>query len=263
MLDRIHGVGGTEGGIEAAITAAGPGGSKMPSCRSSQLRLPRPQLTTSAVEALILKLLLSRGDTTGRQVSDHLKLPFRIIDELLREMKHDQLVVHKGSAADERLRLSADRPRPRAGPPAGRTLHVLRLGAGFAAATTSPAVGQQSLTKQHPTADDLQRAFDDLLINPRMLRRLGPAINSGRGLFLFGAPGNGKTSIAERVTKAFGQYIWIPRAIGIDGEIIRLFDPNAHEEVPLAAGSRAVEPEPDRPAAGSASAGRRSSSAAN
>ena len=70
-----------------------------------------------------------------------------------------------------------------------------------------------------------------------MLRRLGPAINSGRGLFLFGPPGNGKTSIAERVTKAFGQFIWIPRAIGIDGEIIRLFDPNAHELAPLPASS--------------------------
>jgi predicted ATPase with chaperone activity len=66
-----------------------------------------------------------------------------------------------------------------------------------------------------------------------MLSRLGPAINSGRGLFLFGPPGNGKTSIAERVTKAFGQFIWIPRAIGVDGEIIRLFDPNAHELAPL------------------------------
>ena len=68
-----------------------------------------------------------------------------------------------------------------------------------------------------------------------MLDRLGPAINSGRGLFLFGAPGNGKTSIAERVTAAFGQTIWIPRAIGIDGEIMRLFDPVNHEEMPLAA----------------------------
>ena len=66
-----------------------------------------------------------------------------------------------------------------------------------------------------------------------MLDRLGPAINSGRGLFLYGAPGNGKTSIAERVTRAFGKYIWIPRAIGIDGEIIRLFDPVNHEEAPL------------------------------
>ena len=66
-----------------------------------------------------------------------------------------------------------------------------------------------------------------------MLARLGPAINSGRGLFLYGAAGNGKTSIAERVTQAFGQYIWIPRAIGVDGEIIRLYDPSNHEEAPL------------------------------
>ena len=51
----------------------------------------------------------------------------------------------------------------------------------------------------------MQRAFEDLLIDKKMLLRLGPAINSGRGMFLFGAPGNGKTSIAERITKAFGR----------------------------------------------------------
>ena len=62
------------------------------------------------------------------------------------------------------------------------------------------SVGAQSLTNQHPTAEDLRRAFTDLLLNKRILDRLGPAINSGRGLFLYGAPGNGKTSIAERVT---------------------------------------------------------------
>ena len=53
-------------------------------------------------------------------------------------------------------------------------------------------------------------------------------------MFLFGAAGNGKTSIAERVTRAFGQYIWIPRAIGIDGEIIRLFDPSQPRRSPAA-----------------------------
>ena len=73
------------------------------------------------------------------------------------------------------------------------------------------------------------------MLSPRMLDRLGPAMNSGRGLFLFGAAGNGKTSIAERVTRAFGQEIWIPRAIGIDGEIMRVFDPVNHEELPLEA----------------------------
>src|SRR5260370_29770563 len=95
-------------------------------------------------------------------------------------------------------------------------------------------VAAQSLTKRHPTASDLELAFADLLLSPRMLRRLGPAINSGRGLFLYGAPGNGKSSIAERVTKAFGNTIWVPRAIGVDGEILRLFDPSNHAEAPLA-----------------------------
>jgi predicted ATPase with chaperone activity len=52
-------------------------------------------------------------------------------------------------------------------------------------------------------------------------------------MFLYGGPGNGKTSIAERITKAFGQAIWIPRAIGVDGDILRLFDPTNHEELPL------------------------------
>ena len=55
------------------------------------------------------------------------------------------------------------------------------------------------------------------------------------------APGNGKTSIAERVTRAFGQYIWIPRAIGVDGEIVRLFDPSNHEEAPLASTGGLIE----------------------
>ena len=51
-------------------------------------------------------------------------------------------------------------------------------------------------------------------------------------MFLFGSPGNGKTSIAERVTRAFGQDIWIPARVGVDGDVIRLFDPAAHEEIP-------------------------------
>ncbi|MFV1964840.1 MAG: AAA family ATPase, partial [Pirellulaceae bacterium] len=93
----------------------------------------------------------------------------------------------------------------------------------------------QSLVGKQPTEEDLRRAFEDLLVNDHMLDRLGPAINSGRGLFLYGAPGNGKTSIAERVTKSFGDCVWVPRALSIDGEIMRIFDPMNHEEKPLPA----------------------------
>ncbi len=193
------------------------------------------QLTDSEVEGLSLKMLLARGEASGRLMADHLRLPFLLLDELLRQMKQDHLVVHKGSASmNDYIYQLTDFGRERA----------RRLSAHCTYFGTAPvslrdyiaAVKLQSLTAQHPTEADLKRAFCDLLINDQTLNRLGPAINSGRGLFLFGAAGNGKTSIAERVTKAFGEYIWIPRAIGIDGEIVRLYDPSAHEEAPPESG---------------------------
>lgn len=189
-------------------------------------------LTDSEVEALILKYLLARGDGSGRDISDQLKLPFVLVEELLRQMKQDQLIAYKGSAAmnDYVCQLS-DLGRERARRYAQHCTY-------FGSAPVSlddyiASVNAQSLDGQHPTEENLSRAFEDLLINPKLLARLGPAINSGRGMFLYGYPGNGKTSIAERVTGAFGQHIWIPRSIGIDGEIMRLFDPMNHEETPL------------------------------
>ncbi len=91
------------------------------------------------------------------------------------------------------------------------------------------SVKYQTIEGQYPRRKDLMAAFHDLLINPKMLDRLGPAVASGRGMFLFGFPGNGKTSIAERVTGAFGKYVWIPRAVDIDGEVLRIFDPMCHQ----------------------------------
>jgi hypothetical protein len=190
------------------------------------------QLTEGEVEALILKYLLSCGNVSGREIADQVKLSFKLVDELLRQMKSDQLVVYRGSAAmnDYEYQLT-DMGRERA---RRYSEHCTYFGAAPVSLQDYIAsVHAQSLTNQHPTAEDLHRAFKDLLLNKRMLNRLGPAINSGRGLFLYGAAGNGKTSIAERVTQAFGDAIWIPRAVGVDGDIMRLFDPSNHEELPL------------------------------
>ncbi len=197
-------------------------------------------LNDSEVEALALKYLLARGDSSGREISEQIKLPFVPLDELLRELKNQQLVCHRGAAPmnDFQYQLT-DLGRERA---RRYSEHCTYFGS--APVTLEDyivGVRAQSLTNQHPSADDLHRAFEDLVLNKKMLDRLGPAINSGRGLFLFGPPGNGKTSIAERVTAAFGRTIWIPRAIGVDGEIIRLYDPVNHKEMPLPANNGLID----------------------
>ncbi len=235
MLDRINQMSGQP---EGKAEAGGPPSPAETEDHSNPFFPEEPasfraaQLTDSEVEALALKFLLARGDAAGREIADQVKLPFVLLDELLRTMKNDQLVVHKGAAPmnDYQYQLTeVGRERARR-----YAAHCTYFGSAPVALSDYVAsIESQSLTKQHPTPDDLRRAFKDLLLNQRMLSRLGPAVNSGRGMFLYGYPGNGKTSIAERVTSAFGRNIWIPRSIGIDGEIIRLYDPVNHEEVPV------------------------------
>ncbi|MFN0198359.1 MAG: AAA family ATPase [Planctomycetaceae bacterium] len=190
-------------------------------------------LMEEEIERLILKLLLARGAASGRLICSHIRLPFPLVDPILKELKQNQLVAFKGAATmgdyefsitelgRERARRFSEECTYFGSAPVGLKDYL-------------KAMAAQSIAKQQATEEDLHRAFSDLIISESMLDRLGPAINSGRGMFLFGEPGNGKTSIAERVTKTFGSTIWIPRALGIDGEIMRLFDPGLHEVVEIA-----------------------------
>jgi hypothetical protein len=189
-------------------------------------------LTDTEVEALALKFLLARGDATGREIADQLKLPFILVDELLRHMKGEQLVVHRAAAPmNDFVYQLSDLGRERA---RRYWTHCTYFGsAPVSLEDYIASVKAQSLATQQPTQVQLRQAFSDLQLSDRMLDRLGPAVNSGRGLFLYGAPGNGKTSIAERITQVFGQEVWVPRAIGVDGEIIRLYDPVSHVELPM------------------------------
>jgi hypothetical protein len=189
-------------------------------------------LNEGQVEHLVLKCLNAGGDMSGRDLSEQHAISFRLIGPILQSMKLGQLVAFRGSAPmNDFVYQLTDMGRERAKKLAETCSYFGAAPVPLAAYCAS--VGQQSLTKQHPTQADLERAFQDLLINKNMLRRLGPAVNSGRGLFLFGAPGNGKTSIAERVTAAFGDCIWIPRSVNVEGEIMRVFDPGLHVEAPL------------------------------
>lgn len=193
-------------------------------------RLEDTGLSADDVERLMLKFLLAKGSATGRSVAQQIRLPFGIVDPLLKGLKYDQLLTYVSTAEMGDYEYSiTEMGRERA----RRYIEECTY---FGSAPVSlkdylKAMERQSISKQQVTEAELKQAFADLLISPTLLDQLGPAINSGRGMFLFGAPGNGKTSIAERITHCFGSTIWIPRALGIDGDIIRLYDPGVHEEV--------------------------------
>lgn len=190
--------------------------------------LKKTFISESTVEALIFRFLLNAGESEGRTIADQLKLPFRLVEPILNRLKMEQEVAYRSSTATSDYVYVLTE--------SGRTSarNYLKDCTYFGACPVKlrdyiESVKHQTVANQHPKREDLLRAFSDLLINPKMLDKLGPAISSGRGMFLFGYPGNGKTSIAERVTAAFGKYIWIPRAVDIDGEIMRVFDPMNHE----------------------------------
>lgn len=245
LLQRINSLAQNEakGGTPAPSRSAEPARSSTPAAEAqvgddTEWLPPEPAsldaagVTDGQLEHLVLKCLAAFGDLSGRDVAQQHCLPFRLVEPQLQAMKLAQLVAFRGSAPmNDYVYQLTDLGRERA-----KKLNEVCSYFGAAPVTLNAyieSVRSQTLTKLHPTERDLKRAFEDLLISPHMLKRLGPAVNSGRGLFLYGQPGNGKTSIAERVTKAFGDCIWVPKAIAIDGEIMRVFDPGVHETAPL------------------------------
>ncbi len=92
----------------------------------------------------------------------------------------------------------------------------------------SQKIGQGRVTRANLTA-----AFEGMVLTPDLLAKLGPALMSGKPLFLYGPPGNGKTSIALRMGKIWDDVILTPYALYVEGNVIRVFDEISHQAVPL------------------------------
>lgn len=188
------------------------------------------------LEAIVYRFLSNIGESEGRKIADQVKLPFRMVEPLLTRLKMEQNVAYKSATAtNDYVYVLTESGR--------QIARNHNKDCTYYGSCPVPledyiaSVKRQTIEGQYPKRKDLLHAFHDLLINPKMLDKLGPAVASGRGMFLFGFPGNGKTSIAERVTGAFGKYIWIPRAIDIDGDVLRLWDPMCHTLAMPEAGS--------------------------
>jgi len=187
-------------------------------------------LNSAIVEGLVLKFLVHSGLASGRRIAAELGLPFRPFPEFLRLLKNQQFLAYANStSANDYVYSLTDAGRARARMYLEECAYVGTAPVAYDDYLRS--VAEQTIAAEHPKEDDLRRAFSDLLIADETFRLLGPAINSGRGLFLYGNSGNGKTSIGERITRCFGTTVWIPKAIHVEGQIIKLFDIANHEPV--------------------------------
>jgi len=191
-------------------------------------------LTTVVLEDLIFKILLGKGAMTGRDISNDLCLHFSVVEPILSELKSRLLLFHKSnSGVGDFLYMLTETGQEKA--------MIAREISAYAGAAPVPfedylyGIECQSIRNEKPDYAVLANAFKDLIFDAKLFDTIGPAINSGRGLFLYGEPGNGKTTIAEKLAMCFSNDIFIPKAIYVEGQILQLYDPQNHQ--PVASGN--------------------------
>lgn len=198
-------------------------------------------LSSGLLHELVLKALYVRGQTTPNELCEWLKLPFYgVLEALLRDLSNQELCYITSGQGMNPLTYSytiTTQGQARAQEVAKRSDYV-----GPAPVSVEDywaAVHAQSLEGVVVHEADLRRAFASLIVDDDLFDQLGPAANSARAMFLFGQPGNGKTAIAETLVRLLGGEIYIPYAIEVNGEVVRVFDPVHH---PLAAAQTDDDP---------------------
>ncbi len=187
-------------------------------------------LSAAFIEDLVLKVVQNAGSMTGRQIAEHVCLPMAILEDRFADLRRRRHLTPTGSAmlGDHVYQLTEE-GRDRA--------QMAMRECAYAGVAPVPledyadSVQAQTIRSEKPKRAQLVKAFSDINVEPEMLERLGPAISAGKGMFIYGPPGNGKTTIAQRITRCFGQNILVPHAIVEDGQVIKFFDPSCHEPV--------------------------------
>jgi hypothetical protein len=176
---------------------------------------------------LALKHVAMLPEPTTTAVGERLHLPRTLTEELLQKLYREKLIEVRvqttvGSTRYAMLDHGWDR--------LARLLSVCGYTgpAPVSLADYTHMMRLQSIPSHPASMETARAAFHDLVLPESLLQTLGCVINSRRSLFLTGLPGTGKTAVAERINSALPGAIWIPYAVEIDGQIIRVFDSHCH-----------------------------------
>ncbi|HUQ34407.1 MAG TPA: hypothetical protein VM095_19960 [Pyrinomonadaceae bacterium] len=180
---------------------------------------------------LALKHVAMLAEPTTGAVAERLRLPRTLTEELLQMLYREKLI-------EVRVQTTPGSTRYAMLDHGWERLSRLQSICGY----TGPApvslkdyahmMRLQAIPSRAASMETVRAAFRDLVLPDSLLQTLGCVINSRRSLFLTGLPGTGKTAVAERINGALPGAIWIPYAIEIDGQIIRVFDTHSHRAAP-------------------------------
>lgn len=188
------------------------------------------------LQDLVLKIMYFQGYMTGFKVAEEIALPFTgVVDLLLEVLKREKLVEVRSSlgglgegayqyaitiAGIVHAREALERSQY-AGP------------APVPLAVYNDAIRRQSRGRVQVTKPMMRQVLANLVFSEKTFHRLGPAINSGTSMFLYGPPGNGKTSVARAIgNMILTESMYIPYSIFVDGQVITLYDSVNHQRAP-------------------------------
>jgi predicted ATPase with chaperone activity len=189
-------------------------------------------VSTGLIQDIVFRYLFNEGNVNVGRFAETLGLPTKILDDILTKMKQEHLVeITKAGSLGS---LSFTYGLTEAGTKRARDAFDRSQYVGLVPVSLdayNAAILAQTSQTQRITPQQVQGSLGHLILPDNFHRRIGPAVNSGTSLFLYGPPGNGKTTIAQAIAGLLAKDdpIWLPDAVTVGGQIIRIYDPLVHE----------------------------------
>jgi hypothetical protein len=179
---------------------------------------------------LCIKTIYYGGRPSAREIGDQMALPFNIIDAALAFLKREKFIEVVGSIGigEQQYQYAlTEKGAEKAAETLERNQYVGPCPVPFEEYVE--VVKEQSVRQVRVDAGAVDDALSDLVLSRTTRSLVGPAVNSGRSILLYGDPGNGKSSIAKGIGRMLTGQILIPYAVDVGGQTIRVFDPRVHQ----------------------------------